>query len=71
MYIIGLSWYIFLLAALLVPVRESHGDVLNVQRDQAANSIGKSLASLFLVKEGTTGAAKNSMGIFQVRAEPG
>ena len=60
----------FLLAALVAPVRESHGDVLDVERDQAANSIGKSLASLFLVKEGTTGAARNSMGIFQVCAEP-
>ena len=68
MYITRLSRCIFVLAALLVLVKESHGDAINTERDRAADSIGKSLASLFLVKEETASAARNSMGLFQVRA---
>ena len=69
MYVTRCRWYMFVLIALLVPFRESYGDAVNTERDRAADSLGKSLASLFLVKEGTASAARNSMGIFQVRCE--
>ena len=37
-----------------------------LKRKQSIDSLAKSLASLFLVKEGNVPAAKHFMGVFQV-----
>ena len=41
----------------------------SIRDEEAADNLGKSLASLFLLKEENVPAAKQSMGIFQVQCQ--
>ena len=66
MYILRCSWCALLLLALFARPHNANSITPSLGRSRAANSLGKSLASLFLVKEGNVPAAKQSISIFQV-----
>ncbi|CAL5229145.1 g12419 [Coccomyxa viridis] len=60
------SWYtLLILLAFCVRPHDANSMTPGRGRARSADSLGKSLASLFLVKEGNVPAAKKSMSIFQ------
>lgn len=69
MCILRCSWCTLLLLALFASPHDANSISPSLARSRAAASLGKSLASLFLVKEGSVPGAKQSMSIFQVTLE--
>ena len=69
MYVLRCSWCTLLLLALFASPHNANSISPSLARSRAAASLGKSLASLFLVKEGSVPGAKQSMSTFQVTSK--
>ena len=69
MYLLSCSWCTLLLLALFASPHDAKSISPSLARSRAAASLGKSLASLFLVKEGSVPGAKQSMSTFQVTSK--
>ncbi len=55
---------------LLATIYHGHASIPVTTGDARADSLGKSMAQLFLAKEETVPGAKHSMDIFQVQSHP-
>ena len=57
------------MTGLLALASTTRAAATSARDEEAAENLGKSLASLFLLKEENVPAAKQSMGIFQVQCQ--
>ena len=58
-----------MVSGLLALASTTRATAASARDDEAADNLGKSLASLFLLKEENVPAAKQSMNIFQVQCQ--